>query len=168
MRVVVTGGAGFIGSHLTERLLGDGHQVLCIDRLDSFYPVAVKLENLSKAATESRFELLVMDLGDSEQLTRVLNEFEPALVMHLAAPEGIEGSFRALHAPPSRIGDIAAASNARKLVLSHLTRWSLPDLEANLATIRERYDGEIVLAEDLMCITPPDPATGRAEPGDSN
>lgn len=90
------------------------------------------------------------------------------LVMHLAAPEGIEGSFRALHAPPSRIGDIAAASNARKLVLSHLTRWSLADLERNLAIVRARYDGDIVLADDLMCITPPGPATGRAEPGGSN
>ena len=76
------------------------------------------------------------------------------LVMHLVAPEGIEGSFRALHAPPSRIGEIARAADAGKLVLSHLTRWSLPELDANVATVREHYDGEIVLAEDLMCVSP--------------
>ena len=76
------------------------------------------------------------------------------LVMHLVAPEGIEGSFRALHAPPSRIGEIASAANTGKLVLSHLTRWSLPDLDDNVAIVREHFDGEIVLAEDLACIDP--------------
>lgn len=76
------------------------------------------------------------------------------LVMHLVAPEGIQGSFRALHAPPGRIGEIASATGAGKLVLSHLTRWSLPDLDENLAAVRNHYDGDIVLAEDLMCVSP--------------
>ena len=77
------------------------------------------------------------------------------LVMHLVAPEGIDGSFRALHAPPGRIGEIAAAANARRLVLSHLTRWSLPDLDANVQAVRDRFNGEIVVAGDLVCVEPP-------------
>ena len=87
------------------------------------------------------------------------------LVMHLVAPEGIEGSFRALHAPPGRIGEIAHATNAGKLVLSHLTRWSLPELDANVAIVREHYEGEIEVAEDLMCISKP--GSNRTFPADN-
>lgn len=74
------------------------------------------------------------------------------LVMHLVVPEGVEGSARALHAPPGRIGEIAAAAGAGSLVLSHLTRWSLLDLQRNVDSVRSNYDGHITLAEDLMCV----------------
>ena len=74
------------------------------------------------------------------------------LVMHLVVAEGVEGSARALHAPPSRIGEIAERAGAGSLVLSHLTRWSRPETEANLRNVRSAYSGNITLAEDLMCI----------------
>jgi len=76
------------------------------------------------------------------------------LVMHMVVPEGIEGVGRRLHAPPSVIGNIAAAANPDTLVLSHFMARSLRDLDNNVALVRERYDGRIVLAEDLMCVVP--------------
>ncbi len=76
------------------------------------------------------------------------------LVMHMVVPEGIEGVARRLHAPPSVIGDIAAAAQPRTLVLSHFMARSLRDLNANVALVRERYEGRIVLAEDLLCVVP--------------
>ncbi len=63
------------------------------------------------------------------------------LVMHMVVPEGIEGVARRLHAPPSVIGDIAAAAQPRTLVLSHFMARSLRNLDANVALVRERYDG---------------------------
>ncbi len=76
------------------------------------------------------------------------------LVMHMVVPEGIEGVGRRLHAPPSVIGNIAGVAQPGKLVLSHFMARSLRDLDGNVALVRERYDGEVVLAEDLMCVMP--------------
>lgn len=76
------------------------------------------------------------------------------LVMHLVVPEGVTGVGRRLHAPPSVIGAIAAETDAGKLVLSHFMARSLRDLDANVAAVREAYDGDIVLVEDLGCVKP--------------
>ncbi len=76
------------------------------------------------------------------------------LVMHMVVPEGIEGVGRRLHAPPSVIGEVAAAANPDTLVLSHFMSRSLRDLDSNVALVSERYDGKVVLAEDLMCVLP--------------
>ncbi len=74
------------------------------------------------------------------------------MVMHMPVPEGSSGTGRNLHAPPSRIGEIAAKAAVGKLVLSHFMARSLADLEANLDEIRTRFDGELVLASDLDCV----------------
>jgi ribonuclease BN (tRNA processing enzyme) len=77
------------------------------------------------------------------------------LVMHMVVPEGVTGAGRKLHAPPSVIGDIAAAAGPGKLVLSHFMARSLAALDDNVALIDERYDGDVELAEDLACIAVP-------------
>jgi ribonuclease BN (tRNA processing enzyme) len=74
------------------------------------------------------------------------------LVMHMPVPEGSRGISRNLHAPPSRIGEIAAQTGTEKLVLSHFMARSLADLDANLEEVRSRFDGEIVPAHDLDCV----------------
>lgn len=76
------------------------------------------------------------------------------LVMHLVIPEGAEGVARRLHAPPSVIGKIAAQAGADTLVLSHFMARSLRDIDASVALVRQGYDGEVVLAEDLACVLP--------------
>jgi ribonuclease BN (tRNA processing enzyme) len=76
------------------------------------------------------------------------------LVMHLVIPEGAEGVVRKLHAPPSVIGDIAAKAAPGRLVLSHFMARSLQNLDDSVGIVRERYQGEVVLAEDLACISP--------------
>jgi ribonuclease BN (tRNA processing enzyme) len=77
------------------------------------------------------------------------------LVMHMVVPEGVTGVGRRLHAPPSVIGDIAAETGPGKLVLSHFMARSLAALDDNVALVKERYDGEVALAEDLVCISMP-------------
>ena len=76
------------------------------------------------------------------------------LVMHMGVPDNVEGVGRRLHAPPSVIGEIAARAAPGKLVLSHFMARSLLDLEQNVSLVRERYKGEVVVAEDLACVTP--------------
>jgi ribonuclease BN (tRNA processing enzyme) len=77
------------------------------------------------------------------------------LVMHMVVPEGVTGVGRKLHAPPSVIGEIAAAAEPGKLVLSHFMARSLAALDDNVALVEERYDGDVALAEDLACIAVP-------------
>ena len=74
------------------------------------------------------------------------------LVMHMVVPETVTGAGRALHAPPSRIGEIAALADAGTLVLSHFMARSLRDLDGNVALVREHYDGPVHVAADLTCI----------------
>lgn len=76
------------------------------------------------------------------------------LVMHLVVPEDVTGVGRRLHAPPSVIGNIAKASGAKKLVLSHFMARSLRDVDSSVQRIRSSYSGDVVLAEDLMCLVP--------------
>ena len=76
------------------------------------------------------------------------------LVMHMVIPEDAEGVARRLHAPPSVIGEIAGKAAPGKLVLSHFMARSLRDLDGNVALVKERYPGEVLIAEDLACVTP--------------
>ena len=93
MRIAVTGGAGFIGSHLTERLLEAGHDVLCIDSFDGFYPAPVKLANLSASAAHPRFSLAAFDLCDAAVLDQTFAQWHPEIVFHLAATAGVRPSI---------------------------------------------------------------------------
>jgi len=93
--------------------------------------------------------------GDQNGSSEAFIEFArgaDVLVMHMPVPEGISGVGRKLHAPPSVIGDIAAASGVKKLVLSHFMARSLRNIEENLNIIQSRYAGPVVSAKDLDCI----------------
>jgi ribonuclease BN (tRNA processing enzyme) len=74
------------------------------------------------------------------------------LVMHMPVPEGVTGAGRKLHAPPSVIGEIAAAAGVKTLVLSHFMARSLRDLDKYVSIVRSGYLGPVIVANDLDCI----------------
>lgn len=90
MRVVITGCAGFIGSHLSERLVGDGWHVTGIDALTSYYDPAEKRANLAGLANEPRFDFIRADVV-SAPLADLLAD--APLVVHLAGQPGVRRSF---------------------------------------------------------------------------
>jgi nucleoside-diphosphate-sugar epimerase len=92
MRALVTGCAGFIGSHLTESLLADGHDVVGVDALINTYPRAVKLGNLERAMEFDGFRFLEADLMTSP-LDALVEECDA--VFHLAAEPGVRTSWGA-------------------------------------------------------------------------
>ncbi|UBU12135.1 NAD-dependent epimerase/dehydratase family protein [Nonomuraea gerenzanensis] len=86
MRVLVTGGAGFIGSHLVDRLLADGHEVHVVDDLSSG-----SRDNLLEAARSDRFRLHELDIRDPA-LIGLMAELQPEVVCHLAAQISVRKS----------------------------------------------------------------------------
>lgn len=94
MNVLVTGAAGFIGSHLCERLCARGARVVGFDNFDAFYPREVKERNLQALRAQPGFTLVEGDLRRRADLDRALAEAEKAdLVVHLAALAGVRPSL---------------------------------------------------------------------------
>lgn len=92
--ILVTGGAGFIGSHLCEALLEQGHSVLCLDNFCDFYDPVQKRENLSACLSHPMFRLIECDITDREALDRVFSDHAIDLVIHLAAMAGVRPSIQ--------------------------------------------------------------------------
>src|SRR5579884_3172833 len=92
MRVLITGGAGFIGSHLTERLVADHHSVSILDDFNNFYDPELKRRNLASVAGHSRLQVSVGDIRDNSFVTPLFESFRPDAVVHLAARAGVRPS----------------------------------------------------------------------------
>jgi UDP-glucuronate 4-epimerase len=93
MRALVTGGAGFIGSNLVDRLLRDAAQVAVVDNFDSFYPEAQKRSNLARAARQPGFTLIEGDICDQPMVDRLVRDVHPDVIIHLAARAGVRPSI---------------------------------------------------------------------------
>lgn len=91
-RILVTGAAGFIGSHLTERLLAAGHSVVGLDNFDPFYPEPLKRDNLARALQHDSFQLIEGDCAIAEDVERAFAGGIDAVV-HLAAKAGVRPSI---------------------------------------------------------------------------
>jgi len=92
MRVLVTGGAGFIGSHLVDSLLADGHDVTVLDNFDPFYDRAIKERNIAAHRQHARWRLVECDLRDLPGM-RVGLGGDVECIVHLAAKAGVRPSI---------------------------------------------------------------------------
>jgi len=90
MRAVVTGAAGFIGSHLVESLLEDGHDVLGVDSFSDYYSATYKRANVSATISRAGFELLEADLNTTD-LEEIIDGAD--VVYHLAGQPGVRASW---------------------------------------------------------------------------
>ncbi|HUT76170.1 MAG TPA: NAD-dependent epimerase/dehydratase family protein [Polyangia bacterium] len=94
MKILLTGGAGFIGSHLAERLLATGHDVICLDNFNDFYDPAIKQRNIERALASPGYTLVTGDILDRELLDRIFDRHCGIdCVAHLAAYAGVRPSI---------------------------------------------------------------------------
>ena len=94
MRVLVTGGAGFIGSHIAHGLLDAGHEVVVLDNLDPYYDVGIKQHNLERCreAGGDRFTLVDGSVTDEALVERTFADHDVEFVYHQAAQAGVRAS----------------------------------------------------------------------------
>lgn len=92
-RVIVTGSAGFIGSHVCLELLKANHIVLGIDNLNDYYDVNLKLSRLERLKPHPQFSFETIDVADAPGIKHVWQAFKPTHVVHLAAQAGVRYSL---------------------------------------------------------------------------
>ncbi len=91
--VLLTGGAGFIGSHVSEALLRRGLQLSVVDNLDGFYSPAAKRANLEEVRKVGNFCFCELDLCDFDALRQAISKLRPDTIIHLAARAGVRPSI---------------------------------------------------------------------------
>ena len=92
-KVVVTGSAGFIGFHLSSLLLKNNCEVLGLDSINSYYDVRLKEERNKQLEMNKNFQFLKLNLCNKNESSKVINDFEPDYVIHLAAQAGVRHSI---------------------------------------------------------------------------
>lgn len=115
MNYLVTGGSGFIGSHLVERLLREGHSVINVDNFDNFYDYQIKVQNTLESVGDKsvfdfdhkltdiaklidrtkseQYRLYYQDIRDKEGLEKIFQAHSFDMVIHLAALAGVRPSI---------------------------------------------------------------------------
>jgi len=117
MKVVVTGTAGFIGSHLTERLLRNGCIVIGVDSFDEFYDPKIKRRNITTSIENPNFNLVEADIRDQAAMDKAIGE-NVDVIVHLAARAGVRPSIE----QPALYTDVNINGTVVLLEIAHRRR----------------------------------------------
>ncbi len=158
MKILVTGGAGFIGSHTVDALLAQGDEVVCVDNFNDYYNPERKHKNIEHAGHSPAFRLYEADVRDFEAMARLFAAEKPHKVLHLAAMAGVRNSveFPLLYEEVNVRGTL----NVLELAARHgVANFVLASTSSVYGATKE-----IPFQEDNPAIQPlaPYPATKRA------
>jgi UDP-glucuronate 4-epimerase len=93
VKVLVTGGAGFIGSHLSERLVARGDDIVIVDSFDPYYDPRIKRRNIARVLTSGNARLIEADICDHAAVDAELGDGAIDAIIHLAARAGVRPSL---------------------------------------------------------------------------
>ncbi len=155
-RVLVTGAAGFIGSHLAEALVARGDEVIGVDCFDPFYPRPYKEANLARLRREAGFRLVEADVAEVDTVTGLLTP--DTVVAHLAAKAGVRPSIAdpVGYARTNVQGTAAVVEAMRRAGATRLAFGSSSSVYGNSTPAPFREDAE------ALCPVSPYAATKRA------
>lgn len=116
MKILVTGGAGFIGSHLVDTLLKRGEEVTVVDDFNDFYEPRLKRENVSPHLADAAYRLVEADIRDRDAISRIFEGTRFDAVCHLAARAGVRPSIEQplLYEEVNCVGTLNLLEAARK------------------------------------------------------
>jgi UDP-glucuronate 4-epimerase len=121
-RILVTGAAGFIGFHISQRLLAGGNEVVGIDNLSPYYDVRLKEERLKQLAPFGNFRFHRADIADRAAMERLIAGERPRVVVHMAAQAGVRYSVENPHAyvDSNLVGFMNVLEGCRREGVEHL------------------------------------------------
>ncbi|MFH0883564.1 MAG: NAD-dependent epimerase [bacterium] len=122
MRLLVTGSAGFIGYHLSDRLLREGHEVVSLDNVNDYYDVRLKQARLERLETQAGFQFVKGDLADEGAVRSLVDRGPFDAVIHLAAQAGVRYSLEKprVYIDSNLIGFFHILEMCREMKIKHL------------------------------------------------
>ncbi len=157
-RVLVTGGAGFIGSHTTQALLDRGEEVICLDNFNDYYDPARKRKNVAPFEGQPAYRLYEGDIRDTEALEALFAAERPNKVIHIAAMANVRYSIQ--HP------ELYESVNVRGLLntLDAARRYGVSNFVFASSSSVYGVDSPVPFREDASCARPlaPYPASKRA------
>tara|TARA_A100001015_G_scaffold313939_1_gene422306 strand:+ start:698 stop:1645 length:948 start_codon:yes stop_codon:yes gene_type:complete len=92
VKIIITGACGFIGFHLSKKLLEQNHSILGIDSLNDYYDLSLKEKRLTKLRESKKFKFFKFSLNDVKEIEEIFKNFRPNIVINLAAQAGVRYS----------------------------------------------------------------------------
>ena len=120
--ILVTGSAGFIGSHVAHRLLDRGDRVVGLDNITPYYDPALKQARLARLQAREGYDHSFLNLADREAVVRLFADLRPAGVVHLAAQPGVRYSLEhpEAYVDSNIVGFLSGQEGCRAVELAHL------------------------------------------------
>lgn len=141
-KYLVTGGAGFIGSTLVDRLLKEGNSVIVVDNFCDFYSPEIKENNVKHNLNNLNYKLYKMDIRDNEQLSKVFSDNKIDGIFHLAAMAGVRPSIEnpILYQEVNGIGTQNILEEAKKNNIKNLVMASSSSVYGNCKEVPFKED----------------------------
>ena len=141
----VTGGAGFIGSTLSEELIKQGNKVITIDNFCDFYDIKIKEDNVKKLIKSNNFKIYREDIRDKKAIKKILDENKIDIVIHLAAMAGVRASLEnpLLHQEVNCIGTQNLLEEMKDHDIKHIIMASSSSVYGNIKETPFREDMKV-------------------------
>jgi len=145
LAILVTGGAGFIGSHLLDRLAARGEELVCLDDFNDYYDPKIKRENIAPLLDSKKLRLIVGDITDEETVAHVFRTERIDTVVHLAARAGVRPSIREplLYERVNCRGTLLLLEHARRSGVGKFVFASSSSVYGNCTDIPFREDMDV-------------------------
>ncbi|RRN78775.1 NAD-dependent epimerase [Pseudoxanthomonas sp. SGD-10] len=165
MKILVTGAAGFIGFHTTQRLASAGHEIVGIDNLNNYYDVGLKHARLAQLEVHKNFRFIKMDLSDRSEISKLFHVERFDVVLHLGAQAGVRYSLENPFAylDSNLAGTLTILEGCRHTKVGHLVYASSSSVYGSNTkqpfSTEDRTDSPISLyaatkkSNELMCQT---------------